>query len=681
MESEIKVKRKRVTKLSVVLASIGLVIMAGSGQAQDQTRPQTEYPPEAQAELQLDNRTAADESDSSMAQSRTPRLRAADLEAWLDGYMDSALQPSGIAGAVVSVVKDGKLLLSKGYGYADVESGRLMDPSRTLIRTGSTSKLFTWTAVMQMYEQGKLDLDRDVNTYLDFRIPERSDGPVTMNQLMTHRGGFEEGLKNVLMSDPEKLLTTEQYLKNHPRPRIFPAGEAPAYSNYGTALAGYIVERVSGQPFEDYIEQHILNPLGMRHSTFRQPLPEPFEDDMSRGYMSADQKPWKFELAVTAPAGSLSSTADDMANFMIAQLQNGQFENSRILQPGTAELMHRSEYPLPEGFATMAHGFFSGWENGHWVIGHGGDTVLFHTDLNLLPDENVGFFVSFNSRGSNDSVYSLRSRLFEDFMDRYFPGPEATVEAVAPTESLIPAEEIAGRYQSSRRIETAFLRLIYILQQTQLVANEDGSISFASRPKQRFIESGPGVWRDPESERALLVSRENGGLTIVDSGNPTAVLQTVPTVKNASLNGFILVASIVILILSLIAWPVAWWYRRKFRQPVALQGKPSLAQRLVRFAALADVVYLYGWYLAMQPLLQSKLDAYGSSFDGFLRLLQIGAILPIAAVLAGLWHAGLTVSSDRHWAAKLGSLVLAAAFLGILWIAFAGGLMSYNLEY
>lgn len=667
-----EVKRKFAARASIILASIAVLIMGVSLQAQNQTRSAEQY----QTEVRV-----PDEPDSSPPYSRTPQLRVADLEPWLDGFMDSALEPSGIAGAVVSVVKDGKLLLSKGYGYADVEAKRPMDPSRTLVRTGSTSKLFTWTAVMQLYEQGKLDLDQDVNSYLDFRIPARADGSVTMNQLMTHRGGFEEGLKNVLMSDPEKLLSTEQYLKNHPRPRIFPAGEAPAYSNYGTALAGYIVERISGQPFEDYIEQQILNPLDMRRSTFRQPLPRQFEAGMSKGYMSASDEPWPFELAITAPAGSLSSTANDMANFMIAHLQNGRFKNTRILQPETAAFMHSPSYPHPEGFSTMAHGFFSSRENGNRVIGHGGDTILFHSDLNLLPDENVGIFVSFNSRGVDDSVYSLRSRLFEDFTRRYFPSLKTTEELIPPGDSLIKADQIAGRYHSSRRIETAFLKLIYILQQTQLLANEDGSISFASRPKQKFIETEPDVWRDPESQHALYVSHENGRLTIVDSRNPTAVLQAVPIAENSALNGVILLGAVCVLILSLIAWPIAWGYRRKYQQPEDLHGKSRLARQLVRFAALADFVYLYGWYMAMQPLLQSKLDVYGSSFDSFLRLLQISAVLPVAGALAGLWHAWLTVKSGRHWSAKLGSLVLAAALLGVLWIAFAGGLISFNLEY
>ncbi|HKX54950.1 MAG TPA: serine hydrolase domain-containing protein, partial [Xanthomonadales bacterium] len=479
-----------------------------------------------------------------------PQLNPADLESWLDGYLSAALEPSKIAGAVVSVVQDGQLLFSKGYGYADVENKTPMDPARTLVRVGSTSKLFTWTAVMQQYEQGKLDLDTDVNSYLDFALPEHEGKPVTMNDLMTHRGGFEEGLKEVLVTDPAKYISTETYLKNHPRPRIFPSGAVPAYSNYGTALAGYIVERVSGEPFDDYIEKHILLPLNMQRSTFRQPLPESLQADMSKGYTRDDQPPYAFEQITTAPAGSLSATANDMANFMIAQLQDGRFGDQQILQPGTAQLMHSSTLRMPDGFATLAHGFFSGAENGRAIIGHGGDTIVFHTDLNMLPDENVGIFVSFNSRGAGDAVYGIRERLFVDFMDRYFPDATAEPTPAAIADAAVHAQELAGNYQSSRRIQTAFLKLFYLLHQTKVIANEDGTISLDSPEQGRFREIAPNLWRDVDSDHMLWVGEIDGRLTIADSRNPTDVLHAAPFTAHASLNLFILLGSLTVLLLT-----------------------------------------------------------------------------------------------------------------------------------
>src|SRR5207237_76094 len=132
-----------------------------------------------------------------------------------------ALHTGDIAGAVVTVVKDGQVIAARGYGYADVAKRKPVDPARTLFRPGSTSKLVTSTAVMQQVEAGKLDLDRDVNAYLDFKIPPRKGKPVTLRQIMTHTGGFEEVLKNIIFYDPKANLSLEQYLKVWVPTRIF----------------------------------------------------------------------------------------------------------------------------------------------------------------------------------------------------------------------------------------------------------------------------------------------------------------------------------------------------------------------------------------------------------------------------------------------------------------------------
>jgi CubicO group peptidase (beta-lactamase class C family) len=173
----------------------------------------------------------------SMAQdSRSaPRLDRPDLEAWLDGFLPYALQRGDVAGAVVVVVKGGQVLLQKGYGYADVAKQTPVDPERTLFRAGSVAKLFTWTAVMQLVESGKLDLDRDINGYLDFRIPPRDGQPITVRNLMTHTAGFEEVVKNLMTDQAERLVPLSVYVKAWTPHRIFPPGKVPAYSNYGVA--------------------------------------------------------------------------------------------------------------------------------------------------------------------------------------------------------------------------------------------------------------------------------------------------------------------------------------------------------------------------------------------------------------------------------------------------------------
>ena len=167
-------------------------------------------------------------------------LTREDAETWLDGYMPYALQRGDVAGATVAIVKDGQILLQKGYGFSDVAKRKPVNPDTDLFRPGSVSKLFTWTAVMQQVEAGKLNLDADVNQYLDFKIPPYEGKPITLRNILTHTSGFEEKVRNLIEPDPATLPALGDYLKGWVPQRIFPPGKVPAYSNYATALAGYI---------------------------------------------------------------------------------------------------------------------------------------------------------------------------------------------------------------------------------------------------------------------------------------------------------------------------------------------------------------------------------------------------------------------------------------------------------
>ncbi len=200
-------------------------------------------------------------------------LEASDLESFFDGIVPLQLERSDVAGASVMVMQNGQVLLRKGYGYADLKTKKPVDPAATVFRLASISKLFTWVSVMQLVEQGKLDLDTDVNRYLDFQIRPAFSQPVTLRNLMTHTGGFEEVIRDIIVTDPKRAVTLRDYLIRNQPQRLFPPGTIPAYSNYGVGIAGYIVQRVSGQPFEQYVEQHIFTPLKMEHSTFYQPPP------------------------------------------------------------------------------------------------------------------------------------------------------------------------------------------------------------------------------------------------------------------------------------------------------------------------------------------------------------------------------------------------------------------------
>src|ERR1700760_960631 len=332
----------------------------------------------------------------------THELTRPDVEEFFDLLINDQLAREDGAGAIVGVVKDGQVILAKGYGYDDVAKGIRATGDASLFRIGSISKLIPWTAAMQLVEEKKLSLDEDVNTYLDFKIPPAFGKPITLRNLMTHNTGFEDTWRDLGVADAQQLIPLDVYVKTHTPKRIYPPGVVAAYSNYGATLAGYLVQRVSGKPFEEYVGENIFRPLGMNRTTFAQPVAADLAPMVSQGYGLASSPAGRFEYMVLFPAGSVSASASDMCKFMLAHLQDGQLNGAQILSPETARLMHSRTLGFDERMNSWAYGFYEESTNGHRIIGHGGDLQRFHSDLHLILDAKTGFFISYNSKGHGD---------------------------------------------------------------------------------------------------------------------------------------------------------------------------------------------------------------------------------------------------------------------------------------
>jgi CubicO group peptidase (beta-lactamase class C family) len=274
----------------------------------------------------------------------TAPLTTTDAEEFVGPFVREHLVRRRIAGDVVVIVKGGDVLLSRGYGFADLEHRIAMTPDRTLVRPGSISKLFTAIAVIQLVEQGKLDLDRNVDDYLDVKVPTPRGGePVTLRMLLTHHAGFEMHVKD-LFGPGTRPEPVGRWLRHSLPPRIYPAGDVAAYSNYGHGLAGYIVDRASGIRFEEYAAAHILAPLPMTRSTFGQPVSASVAPAVARAYRRSTEPPIRyFETVVPAPAGGLSATAADMGRFMLALLGGGSLDGEHILRALTLFQMMSSD--------------------------------------------------------------------------------------------------------------------------------------------------------------------------------------------------------------------------------------------------------------------------------------------------------------------------------------------------
>jgi CubicO group peptidase (beta-lactamase class C family) len=610
-------------------------------------------------------------------------LSKTDVDAWLDGYMPYALARGDIAGAVVVVVKDGQVLTQRGYGFSDVEKRTPVSPETTLFRPGSVSKLFTWTAVMQLVEQGKIDLDKDVNTYLDFKIPERNGKPVTMRNILTHTAGFEETVRHLIHDNPDKLVPLEKFVRVSLPNRIFDAGTTPAYSNYATALAGYIVQRQSGMSFDDYVDQHIFKPIGMQHSSFRQPLPKNLQPLMSQGYPGASGKAEKFEIVDPAPAGSLSASGADMGKFMIAHLNNG----AGLLKPETAKMMHEYRYDVIPGLNRMALGFYEQGINGHRGLAHGGDTTLFHSDLTLFIDDKVGLFVSVNSSGGEGAPRALRERLFDEFGNRYFPGQPVTGKVDAET-SKKHVEQMAGNYFNSRGIRSKFLHILDLIGPVAIGPDEDGKLlapmvtNTGNKPR-RWAEISPYVWKDLDSGEKLAAKVENGKITrwSFDTVSPFMVFDRAPWYKDPAWLAPSLYVSLGLLLLAALSWPVGAIARRRYKVANAYEGKRLRMQRIWhgwQWLALATVV---GWATFIGVGF-STLSLLGGPLDPLLWTVQL--LTPIAFIgllaLAGS-NVRQAFLEKRRWFVKGWAIALLLSAAVLLWVAVAFRLIGFGTNF
>ena len=606
-------------------------------------------------------------------------LARADVDAWLDGYMPLALRQNDIAGGVVVVVKDGQVLTERGFGYADVAQRRRVDPDATLFRIGSVSKLFTWTAVMQLHEQGRIDLDADINRYLDFRIPPFHGQPVTMRQLMRHTPGFEESIKGG-DRDVETVPPLGDVLKALEPGRVFAPGSTPAYSNFGAALAGYVVERVSGQSFEAYVQQHIFQPLKMGSSTTAQPLPPALAPRMAQGYERASEKAQPFEMISVPPAGSVSSSGADMAKFMIASLAQG----GGLMRPESLQALWT---PAPKAFVPDLNRMGLGWYhqdvNGQEVVGHGGDLRLFHSYLWLLPAAHVGVFVSFNSSGATEAAnWTIRTALFDQFVDRYFPAADAGAPVELPT-AKAHAAQLAGTYASSRAWFTNFLSVLNLFQQVRIEVGEDGRPVLADPmggAPAEWIETAPWVWHDAHGHQRLGATVDNGKVVrwSVDAVSPFMVWDRVAWYEDA---GWIVPATgvaLAVLLVTALSWPIGALVRRRYKAALSPTGGGLAVHRAVKGAASLAILAVACWlgvFLASGPLFSGTIDWAIWTAE----ILSVAAVVALAgASLYKLLNA-FTVATSPF--ARAVAVVFAASGFMLGWVLVAQHLAGFGVRY
>lgn len=587
-----------------------------------------------------------------------------DIEAYIDGTIEAQMVLKDIPAVTVSVVKDGKRIFSKGYGMADREQQRPVDPATSTFRIGSTSKLFTWTSVMQLYEQGKVDLDADVNTYLDFKIPDTFKEPITLRHILTHTAGFEDGgLGYLIQYYPNHGVPLAEAMEKYIPRRLNPPGKVSSYSNYATALAGLIVQNVSGMPFNEYVKTHILQPLEMQHTTFDEPLSDDMEKQRVKGYtreagVFAEQP---FEMIdAFGPAGAVSASANDMSHFMLAHLNNGEYNGKRILKEDTAKLMHSALWQGDKRLSAMAHGFYEHHFNGHRLIGHGGDTMQFHTDMLIDHDEQFGIFVSYQTTTDNQA----RNVFVKQFYDHYFPAEKETL--TPPKDFASRADKYAGTYIFWRRNESTIEKAIGIFGGgTEIVPTENNTLLVAGIfPARQYVEIDTNLFQQVDGdEKIAFVEDENGEITALYYDSlPFMGLEPLPAFQSGLFRVFLPLVSILLFAHILISWG----YKRQ-----AYRAASPVARKLY-YAAIANSAVNLLFIVLFMVIVLTYQDAL---YSGLPFVFKLNLVLPVLAVILSLLTAWFYVKRQTSEKTALASTI----YYGM--VVIAGLYMAYFYYY
>lgn len=582
------------------------------------------------------------------------------LGAFIDGVMAGQMAKTHFAGATVSVVVGDEIAFSKGYGHADVENDVDVDAATTMFRIGSVSKLFIWTAVMQLVEDGKIDLDEDVNTYLadsGVAVPATFGQPITMNHLISHTAGFEDYVTGLMGDSHLALKPIDAVMKSEMPRRVRPPGDLASYSNHGCLLAAVVIEQVSGISWETFVAERILAPLEMENTLLEQPPKDQMPKNLSVGYTyNAEANEFEsedFEYILPAPAGCIDASADDMARFMIAHMNSGKFKEASLLKPETVAQMHSRSHWHDDRIDAMCHGFWERHQNGVRILEHGGDTNLFHSQLAILPEQKVGLFVSYNTGHATQT----REELLGAFLDRYFPVERDKLDP--PKDFGNRAGRFAGSYKMLRYDHSTFAKLMMIFQVVPVAIDDDDRLSIAGKS---FVEVEPLKFKEEHGQRTV-VFRENeaGKVTHLFLNNaPAIALQKMEWYESPYFHLGLFVGCVLLFLSAIIGWPLV----HLITKGEVIDGEyPTRSSRFASwfgwFAAIGFILYLVAFAIQAQEIVNGMSPVLDAT-------LGLSPVLAMVAVML-LLFAGL--SWRKHFwrfSGRIHYLILAIAAVGLV---------------
>lgn len=501
------------TRLSIIFVSclsavlLACVAVAGSDAASEQ--------PSGDARSEIVESPAATRGTDSIDSVRaelpdTPEA----LATYVDGLVNTLQREHHLGAVTVSVVRDDALAFALGYGLADIESGRTVDPEHTLFRIGSVSKTFTWTALKMLAERGAVDLDADVNDYLDgMQIEEAFGQPVTLRHLMHHRAGFEGSMRLFAVADDDPRTLAELVAEHQPA-RVFRPGTRTSYSNWGSALAALVVEQVAGVDYATFLREEILEPLGMHDTTELPPalMSESQRERLATGYrrkLGALELQGFMQIGAYWPAGGLASTATDMARWMRFHLNGGELDGVRLMSRETHAAMFTRGFDDRPGAADVAHGFQDRHYRGVRTLGHAGGTAAFLTNMSIIPELGTGVFVSHNTTAT--------PFMFEHFpdlvVDRLLGHVHVPFEARRDEAGAEALADLSGTYLNNRRVFTSFAALFGLMNAVNIEALSADDIVATLMGEEALFRRVPGhddLFESANGHRLQVIRDERG---------------------------------------------------------------------------------------------------------------------------------------------------------------------------
>jgi CubicO group peptidase (beta-lactamase class C family) len=587
-----------------------------------------------------------------------------ELEAFVDGLVKDAMQREHIAGVTVSVVQNGQVLLKKGYGFASLAPARPVDPDRTLFRIGSITKTFTWIAVMKEVEAGRMRLDQPINLYLPEKVQVKDQGfdqPIRVINLMDHSPGFEDRALGHLFEDEfDRVRPLEVYLRQERPKRVRAPGLVSSYSNYGAALAGEAVAWTSGKPYERLIEDEVLGPARMTHTTFREPhpvktgLPAPMPAalagdvaDAFRWSGTGFQRRGYEYIEQVAPAGVGSSTAGDMARYMLLQLAGGTLDGVTVYGPATAQAFRTPIRPTPANVNGWAHGLaVQTLPGGFKGYGHDGGTLSFFSDMLVVPQLNLGVFISTNT----ESGAGLSGRLAPAVVQQFYARPQGFPRPGSP-DLAAHADAFNGYYLGTRRAYSGLEGFVMRIARAGMNAKvtPDGRLLLSSfGGASAWVPEGPvedGRFIAPQDDSRLAFLMKDGRATAILPGGGSLLYERVSNWQKPSRLGWIAGLTAFAAVATLMGLIIR--SRRDFRQST-IQARASLVQNIQAGLWLAAIMlfalFVSGATADLAPVM------YGWPSPSIVlasacALVASGLTLITILVLPAIWSGGRRVDS------------------------------------